>query len=312
MTSASSNPFSSKLNHLRAFIEICRLKSIRKAAETLSISQPSLTKMMQQLEHDMGAQLLERLPRGVEPTIFGETLLKHATFALNELGQAKEILQSMAKGWLGRVRIGANTTAVQILLPPIVNTILAKHPKVDIRVFEDSIENLMHLLRQGELDLVLAPTPRGGVDLELLSSPLLEDQLVVVARTHHDIFQSDPIDLARLLKFPWIFIGNDPIKESQLIPILHRHGLSAPNWVLETNSITFLMRFLLESSCVAFQSRRLADSYAHLGISIVPARNIRTDWPIMLSRRKNTVITAAMQAVIDEAGKLATTLNAPS
>ena len=126
-----------KLNHLQVFLEICKLRSIRKAAESLGISQPSLSKIVQKLEQEAGVPLLHRLPRGVEPNIYGQTLQKHAKFALAELNHAKEIINGIYRGSFGSIRIGASTTAAHTLLPITIERIQAAHQDTEVWVVED-------------------------------------------------------------------------------------------------------------------------------------------------------------------------------
>ncbi len=294
-----------KTRDLYAFLEVCRLKSIRRSAESLALSQPALTKIIQQLERHMGVPLIERLPRGVQPTIYGNTLARYARFALAELDQAKETIDSIMGGKLGRVRIGANATAAHMLLPPIIERIRALNPFVELRVLESTIESLELRLLNGELDVVFAPIPRNGIDSDILTKRLLDDQLVVIAGDQNDLARQAAPKLADALSHPWIFVGDDPIKQSQIIPLLHMLGLPAPHWVMETNSVAFLMRFLRGSNCLSYQSRRLVNTFAGDGISIIALPQLSLDWPMMVSIRKNALLTPLVELIVEEAERIA-------
>lgn len=290
-----------RLQELKIFLEICRLRSIRKAAAHLGLSQPSITKLLQRMEHEVGAHLLQRTPRGVEPTLYGKTLERHAKFAVSEIEHAKQIIRGISSGEVGLLRLGVSTTASHVLLPSVVERVRLAHPGTDIRVTEDTIDALAIGLQAGDFDVVIAPLPRLGMDCDVETSHLLDDELVIIGRAEHPEFANPRPNLATLLAYPWIFIGEDPLKESQLVPLLLRHKLPPPKWTIQTNSIGFLIDFLLRSDCVALQSRRLAEAYSQRGIRTCRIPGTTIYWPIMISFRKKTVMTPLMEKFIAEA-----------
>lgn len=299
-----------KFSHLQVFIHVCRLRSIRKAAEEMSTSQPSVSKAIQQLEHELGVSLLQRLPRGVEPTVYGEILLRHAQFAMTELNNAKELIDGFLKGRLGSVRIGVSTAAARVLMPTVISEIYAHNPHVDIQVIEDTVEAVAHALRNGEVDIAFAPTPRSGTDRDIESFKLFDDQLVVVGDKNHPALKTPALSLRSMLDFPWVFVGNDPTKESQLVILLRKHDLPLPKWIIETNSVNFLMRFLINSNFLSYQSRRLVGTFSNDGIAIVPVPQSETSWPMMASLRKNAVKTPLIELVLERSRILSETISA--
>ena len=77
-----------KLRDLNVLLTVARCGSMGKAAAQLSISQPAVSKAIAEMEHALGARLLDRTPRGVEPTVYARALLDHSVIAFDELRQA--------------------------------------------------------------------------------------------------------------------------------------------------------------------------------------------------------------------------------
>lgn len=288
---------------LRVFLEICRSRSIRKAAESLGVSQPTLTKKIQKLEHAFGAQLLNRLPRGVEPTAYGTVLERHAKFALGEIANAREIIQGVHAGRLGSVGIGMSITTAHILMPAVVNRVRARHPDAEIRLTENTVQKLSDDLLAGDLDLVVAPLPRAGPDRDLHVRPLLQDELIVVASEQHPAASKPELRLRDLVEYPWALLGENPHKESLIVPLLLNKGLPMPKWAVRTNSLGFFLRVIRDSDCLALISKRMALHQNEQGIKPLRVTDLSVPWPIMLSYRRNIVVTPLLQTIIDELEK---------
>lgn len=287
------------IEELRIFVEICRQRSMRKAAESLRLSQPSLTKKVQKLEHLFGAQLLMRLPRGVEPTAYGKIVIQHAKFAISEISNAREIIRGIRTGKFGSLRVGTSIAVTQTLAPLVVRRVQTLHPDTEIHVVENTVENLSDDLIAGELDLVMAPIPRGGTDRDLVVRQILKDELIVVGSQSHPLHDEGTVSLRQLLDYGWAFMGTDPYKESHLVPLLLREQLPMPKWVVQTNSVGFLVNLLRNSTCIALMSKRLVKHFDGRGIKDIYVEGFSVPWPIMLARRRKSIVTPLMDAFIE-------------
>lgn len=98
-----------KLRHLQAFLEVARQRSFARAAESLAITQPGISKTIRELEDTLAVQLFERTPRGVSLTQAGLTLLRHAGPAVRALEEGVDAIQAVQTGshWL---RVGTLST----------------------------------------------------------------------------------------------------------------------------------------------------------------------------------------------------------
>ncbi|HEY9065534.1 MAG TPA: LysR family transcriptional regulator, partial [Burkholderiaceae bacterium] len=129
--------------------------NIHRAAQVLNMTQPAASKLLKDLEDMLGVQLFDRLPRGMRPTWYGETMIRHARMALASLSQAHDEIDALKAGRYGQVSIGAITAPGMTLLPPAVALVKQEHPSLCISLQIETSDVLMERLSQGKLDMVV-------------------------------------------------------------------------------------------------------------------------------------------------------------
>ena len=144
------------LRDLRYFEAIAELGHIGRAAERLHLTQPALTRCVRRLEDMFGADLFERVGRGIRLTAAGEALLVRARRLHVAADEAAREMVDFAHGASGHVRIGLVPTAAQFLLPPVCRALLAETPDVSLKTVIGQGDVLMPALKSGELDLVIS------------------------------------------------------------------------------------------------------------------------------------------------------------
>ena len=126
-----------KLNALRALIAAIDTGSLRSAAKKLGVSQPALTKMVKELEAELGAPLLERSTTGVIPTAQGKILHARASAATRELDEAAQQIGQMGGKMVGELSVGAVPLALLMLIPEAVRTFSAEYPSIMLQLREE-------------------------------------------------------------------------------------------------------------------------------------------------------------------------------
>src|SRR3954470_9889844 len=150
-----------RLQMLRA---VAREGSLSAAARVLGYTQPAVSHHVARLEEEVGTALLTRLGRGVQLTDAGLALVEHAGAVLSRLEAAEEEVASIAGLRAGRVRLAAFPSASATLIAGALARLRAAHPRVALSFAEGEPEDVLPLLRAGELDVVVAFTyPAVGV-----------------------------------------------------------------------------------------------------------------------------------------------------
>lgn len=140
-----------ELRHMVYFREVARQLHFRKAAETLLIAQPALSRAVAQLESALGSDLLNRTRRGVEITVAGRLFLTRIEPLLRELAAIPGELQALAAGEVGHVRVAFTGLAMATVLPPILREFHRRHPRIRLELTESPTSVQLSALRTGDL-----------------------------------------------------------------------------------------------------------------------------------------------------------------
>jgi DNA-binding transcriptional LysR family regulator len=189
---------------LRVFREVAQRGSISAAADALSFTQPAVSRQIATLEREAGAQLFERLPRGIRLTEAGRVLLGHAEAILDRMTAARTQVEAVTHLQAGRLRIGAFPTANATIVPRAIAVFTHDHPEVELSLDEAISAELIPRLRAGDLDVALAtdPAERDLHDLAVLD--IAEDPMLVALPLDHPLARKPRLRLRDLRDESWI------------------------------------------------------------------------------------------------------------
>ena len=170
------------LSTYRIFFEVAKQGNISKAAESLYISQPAISKTIVRLEDNLNVKLFKRNSRGVSLTEEGEVLFRHVQEAIHHIEEAENALQKMKDYHIGHLDIGASTTLCRYILLPYLKKFMEEFPNIQINLKnQDSAKNLQVLDAQ-DIDLALVAIPKH----------LSPNQKVILEQEVEDIFVASP------------------------------------------------------------------------------------------------------------------------
>ncbi len=297
-----------KTRQLMLLIAIDEEGNIHRAAETLAMSQPAASKLLKDLEEMIGVPLFERLPRGMLPTWYGETMIRHARIALASLGEAGAEIEALKGGWAGSVAIGAIAGPAMTLLPTALARVAKQHPELRVSLLVESSDVLLERLEQNRLDFLVARLFERHDKRHLHYQALAEEEICAIARPGHPILALDRPDLAELARGSWIVPPEGSVLRHRFELMFRGAGLQPPRQVLATTALMFLTKMLQESDYMAVVPVDVARHYADHGmVRIVPVDLscrmdsfgiiTRTDW--LLSPGARTVLQALQAAATE-------------
>jgi LysR family transcriptional regulator, hydrogen peroxide-inducible genes activator len=240
-----------ELHQLRYFSAVAETSSFTKGARQEHVSQPSLSQQIINLEEEVGVQLFVRLGHTTKLTPAGKSFLPKAKSILNQLNQATNDMQIVAKEETGSVTIGAISTVAPYLLPKVLQSFRRKHPWVHLQVVEGYAPDLVIRLRNAEVDMILVQQAVQG--REFLSEELIRDPLYLVCPTNHRFSKRKTVDLEELGKEPFVMLGEGFGFRTSLLGALRKVKIH-PNIVYEA------LDFCTICAMVA----------AGLGVSVIP------------------------------------------
>ena len=194
-----------ELRHLRYFLAVADANHFRRAAESLGVSQPTLSLQIQQLEKELRTTLFDRIGRRVQLTVAGETFRRHAQVILHELDEAQVALLELDGLKRGRLNVGVVQTLNTYLIPPIIARFSRCHPDVFLNVEELLAAQIEEDLLRGQTNLGISfASPSTD---EIGSEPLLDEELVLIVSSRHRLARRTTIkmrelDLERLILLP--------------------------------------------------------------------------------------------------------------
>lgn len=226
-----------KLRDLHILAAVVQWGSMARAASHLAMSQPAVSESIANLEDALRVRLLDRSSRGIEPTVYADALLRRGQVVFDELRQAINDLEVLGDPAAGEVRVACGDTMAAGLLPQVISQFTRRHPRTVVRVVQASSETLdFRELRERQVDLALARTPRSFVDEGLDVEILLDDRHRVVVGARSPWARRRKLALSELVDEPWVFASNHFIREL-IAEAFNAHGLPLPQERVSANSI---------------------------------------------------------------------------
>ncbi|WP_137844740.1 LysR substrate-binding domain-containing protein [Microbacterium sp. 2FI] len=283
-----------KIRHLVLVTTIADEGTLVRAAETLHISQPVVTRGLREIEELLGVPLFERLPRGVVPTQYGYPFIERARSVLAELRTAGEEVRLLQSGQLGTVTVGTHLAGSNLLLPRAIAALKAEHPRLTVIVREGTPDTLQQLLLAGDLDLTVGRLS-STVPVRLEQERLHQEPIRLVARAGHPVHTGSRKSLADLVTFPWIFPVAQTALRAELEAVFFHEGLPLPADRVECTSMLTLRNLLISTDVIAALPMFIAVDDAELRILDTPLSSIRRSVGVtMLKDRAPSAPAAAI------------------
>lgn len=182
--------------YLEQFLRVAEMGSINKAAHDLKISQPSMSRNISLLEHEMGAELFVRSRNGVTLTEAGKLLVDHCRPLLRQFSLLREQIGKMARG---QVAAGIPPSWRSILTVEFAETMARDDDEIEIRLMENVSHALREQLSVGSIDLCIAPAEKGNSD-NFKQTPIVEEPLVLVGGNSAGLSADMPVPISELAR----------------------------------------------------------------------------------------------------------------
>lgn len=225
-----------KLRQLRLLVAVGQHGSIQNAAQDLNISQPAATKMIQDLEYDFEVKLFDRTNRGVVPTVFGSSLIRHGKLIFAQVSNAAQELDDLNEGNSGRVVVGTLLAASPSLLPLAIERLLQDRPKVAIKIVEGTNEVLMPALRAGEIDMVVGRLPSHRHRENITQEKFFDERVVAVAGPQHALASASNVSFEQIKPYGWVLPPAETTLRRQTDQFFVRQGQYVPPTAIESVS----------------------------------------------------------------------------
>ena len=215
------------LRHMRIFQKIYETQSVTRAAEALHMTQPAVTRALQELEKYYGLRLFERLNRRLPVTEAGRRMYDYAL----HLTETFDTMEKSLRDWerQGVLRVGASVSLGCSLLPQLARTFQEEHPGVEVRVRIANGELLRRDLLENRLDLALLEGEENGADLML--TPFAAGEMALIVPPGHPLARAGGATLAQAAAYPLLLRETGSATRRFLDQLLMSRGLAVqPVW----------------------------------------------------------------------------------
>ncbi|EAN3897480.1 LysR family transcriptional regulator [Salmonella enterica] len=240
-----------RLRHLHTFVAVAQQGTLGRAAETLNLSQPALSKTLNELEQLTGTRLFERGRLGAQLTVPGEQFLTHAVKVLDALNTAGQALNRKEDASADVVRVGALPTAALGILPAAIGRFHQQQKSTSLQVATMNNTMLLAGLKSGEFDLGIGrmsdPELMGGLNYELL----FLESLKLVVRPGHPLLQ-ETITLSRVMEWPVVVSPKGTVPRQNAEALLQSQGCKMPAGCIETLSASLSRQLTVDYDYVWF------------------------------------------------------------
>ena len=236
-----------KTRQLLLLIALDDYRNIHRAAEELHMTQPAASKQVKDLEEMLDVRLFERLPRGMEPTIYGETMIRHARMALTSLALAHDDLVALKAGLSGQVEVGVIMSPAMALLPRAIARIKEQAPLLRIGVHLEPSNVLLDKLKHGALDFMIGRILDKEDSTGLIYEELSEEPACAVVRPGHPLLERRGLTLEDIAARPWILPSPGSILRHRFDMMFRRAGLQPPANVVDTTALLLITTLLQQT-----------------------------------------------------------------
>jgi DNA-binding transcriptional LysR family regulator len=228
-----------ELRYLRYFVVVAKELNLSRAAMRLHISQSHLTRIVAQLEAELGVKLLWRTTRQMLLTQAGEALLQEAQEILCKSERLVEVVQAAARQQAGRISVAMTEMALHSLVPTVLSAFRNRYPQVEINTIEACTEEQVELLHTSKVDIGFLHPP---LRTNLLSwQNLYQEEFAIALSTHHRYAQRSQIKLQDLAEETFILHSrtDGPVLYDEILGLCKESGFS-PKIIHPGNDQTFI------------------------------------------------------------------------
>jgi LysR family transcriptional regulator, regulator of abg operon len=250
-----------KLHQLQAFLEAAKSGSIRKAAEELGLSQPSLSRSLTLLEREVGTPLLRRSVRGVSVTPAGRKLLSRARLIEHEISSIQQEFRLDDETPSGEVSIGVSPLFAINYLPRFLAEFRVRYPRVQPKVCDGLYPSIWERLRDGTIDAYFGPIPLTNRPADLAFETLLMSQMMVTVRKGHPLMRATSI--ADLASASWVVAGHEDGPGRIMYQVFRDNRLEPPEPAVSCESFLAMMSLIGRSDMVGMLPESMLDASAY-------------------------------------------------
>jgi DNA-binding transcriptional LysR family regulator len=274
-----------------------------KAAQRLAVSQPAISKAIADLEHTLHVRLLDRSPQGVEPTLYGSTLVRRGLAVFDELRQGVGEIEFNADPRVGEVRLGCPESVAATLLPVVIEQLREQYPKIVLNVAQmnPTITLEIRELRNRNVDLMIGRLAPSLAEDDLRTEILFPERMIVVAGVKSEWARRRKVELADLVHGKWILYPPHQVPTLLIEEAFRARGLDPPRPSVMTFSFYLREVLLMTGDYLSIVPASMLRVFNARGLTVksLPVDLGVQSRPMAILTLKNRTLNPAVERFIE-------------
>ncbi|MCL1632590.1 LysR family transcriptional regulator [Sporolactobacillus sp. CPB3-1] len=290
------------IKHLHYFLEVAIRKSFTKAAHHLYVTQPTISKMVRDIEDELGMVLLDRTGKEIELTDAGKIVFEQAQKIVQSFGHLSDELSDLMHAKKGKLTVGLSPMIGIQFFPGILSRFHKEFPGIDLHIAEYGAKKVADCVSEGLLEVGVTV---GHFDEEQFHSfVFFEDDLCLVVHTSSPFATFDEVRLSDLCDEHFILFPEEFSLRSMVLNSCEKAGFQ-PNIVFESSQWELMVKMVSEGFGIAFLPKSILDRVDQNRESIVsiPIADSELNWRLSMIWKKNHYLSYAARTWISETRK---------
>lgn len=279
------------IRHLQYFIEVAKQRSFTKAAQALFITQPTISKMVRNIEDELGVELFDRKLRKMELTDAGRIIFEQAQDIVNAFENLSTELNDLMNLKKGRVTIGMPPMVGSSFFPLIIEKFHEEYPGIKVQLVEDGAKSIEKGVENGSLDIGVTLLPPAKHDIFHIFS-FVHEELMLVVYPQHRLAGRDACSLCELSEEAFVSFRDDFSLHDRIISACRLAGFE-PQIASQSSQWDFIVEMVAAKLGVALLPAPICQELASERFKVIPLARPGIPWHLGMIWRKDRYMSFA-------------------
>ncbi|UAT30674.1 LysR family transcriptional regulator [Bacillus badius] len=278
------------IRHLHYFLQVAHHKSFTKAAQSLYITQPTISKMIKSIEEELGVVLFNRSGKQVELTDAGQVIFAQAQDIVHSFQHLSVELDDLIHLKKGRITIGLPPMIGSSFFPRVLGKFREQYPDIVIQLVEDGAKKVEEHVEKGLLDIGVVLSPANEALFHSFS--LVEEKLMLLVHPSHRLAEQEKVKLSELHQELFVFFRKDFALHDRVIAECVRAGFQ-PQVVYESSQWDFISEMVAANLGIALLPEPICRELDRNRIRVLPLVDPVIPWHLVMIWRKDRYLSFA-------------------
>ncbi|AVP36262.1 LysR family transcriptional regulator [Staphylococcus felis] len=285
------------IKQMTYFVEIVKQGGMTRAAEALYIAQPTISKAIKELEHELGNALFDRSKRQLTLTDVGEVFYEKSLEILNLYGNLPNEISSVLGVEQGHITIGLSAIMDMERFSRVLGTFHQKYPSVTFNLIENGGKTIETQIRKGDINIGVTSLPVDNMQFD--SFPLYSEKFQVVAHSSHPLAQQQTVEISALKDEDFILFNEDFYLNDKIIAAARKVGF-VPNIVSKISQWHFIEHLLSAKMGISILPENIVNIISqNQNISVLQLSDAELQWEMGVIWKKDVYLNHATQTFLD-------------